>query len=206
MPSPSESQRTAGGIRAFGDHGDAVRHDERRIEADAELPDQLGILGRVAAQTLEKFLRAGARDGAEILDDFVPGHADAVVLDGQGARRGIRNQRDRERIRTQQGRIGESLEAQLLARIGGVGDQFAQENFLVRIQRMDHQSQHLLGFGLKLFYLWLGFGDHDLTLRLLVDCWRRSSHRPVELGPPPDTSSYGHPARGSNLSSRFMRS
>ena len=152
-----------GGVGAFGDHRDAVRHDECRIEADAELSYQLGILGRVPAQALEEFPRAGARDGAQILDDFIPAHADTVVLDGQRARRGIRNQRDRQRIGAQQSRIGEGLEAQLLARVRGVRNQLAQENFLVRIQRMDDQSQHLFGFGLKLFYLRLGFVDHDPT-------------------------------------------
>ena len=71
--------------------------------------------------------------------------------------RGVRGQRDRQRIRAQQLRLGERLEAQLLAGIGGVRDQLAQENFLVRIQRMNHQAQHLLGFGLELFDLWLSF-------------------------------------------------
>ena len=29
---------------------------------------------------------------------------------------------------------------------------------------MDDQSQHLFGFGLELFDLWLGFGGHGLTI------------------------------------------
>jgi hypothetical protein len=36
----------------------------------------------------------------------------------------------------------------------------------VRIHRVDHQSQYLLGFGLELFDLWLCFGRHGLTIWL----------------------------------------
>jgi len=42
----------------------------------------------------------------------------------------------------------------------------ALENFLVRIHRVDHQSQYLLGFGLELFDLRLCFGRHGLTIWL----------------------------------------
>ena len=89
-PSPSESQRTAARVRALGQHRDFVGDDECGIETDAELTDQLRVLGGIAAQGLEEFLGAGARDRAEIVDDFRLAHADAVVLDGQGAGRRVR--------------------------------------------------------------------------------------------------------------------
>ena len=143
-------------VAALGQHRDFVGHDERRIEADAELADQLRVLGGIAAQGLQEFLGAGARDGAEIVDHLRLAHADAVVLDAQGAGARVRSQRDRQRIRAQQIRLGERLEAQLLAGIRGIRDQLAQENLLVRVQRMDHQAQYLLGFGLELFDLRFG--------------------------------------------------
>src|SRR3546814_7861782 len=41
------------------------------------------------------------------------------------------------------------LEAQLVAGVGGVGDQLAQEDLLVRVQRVRHQVQDLGDFGLE---------------------------------------------------------
>jgi hypothetical protein len=45
--------------------------------------------------------------------------------------------------------IGQALEAQLVGGVGGVGNEFAQENVLVGIQGMDHQLQQLFDFGLE---------------------------------------------------------
>ncbi len=137
------------GVAAPGQHADFLGDDKGGIEADAELADQLRVLGLVAAQGLEEFFGAGASDGAEVFDHLVAAHADAVVLDGQGAAGGVRDQLDAQGIAAQQFRPGQGLEAQLLAGIGGVGDQLAQEDFLVRVQRMDHQAQHLAGFCLE---------------------------------------------------------
>jgi hypothetical protein len=87
----------------------------------------LRILGGIAAQGLQKFLGAGAGDGAQVIDHFGLAHADAVVLDGQvpAAVSGISV--TRQNLRTQQFRLGQRLEAQLLAGIGGIRDQFAQK-------------------------------------------------------------------------------
>ena len=51
--------------------------------------------------------------------------------------------------------VGEGLEAQLLAGVRGVRDQLAQEDLLVRVQRVNHEPQYLLGLGLEFFDLWL---------------------------------------------------
>ena len=81
---------TAGATR--GD-GDVVRDDEARVEPDAELADEPGILRVVAGQRLEELAGAGAGDGPEVGGDLLAGHADAVVADRDGA--GIRVERDR---------------------------------------------------------------------------------------------------------------
>ena len=65
---------------------DVVGDHEACVEADTELADQLGILGRVARQRLEELTGSGFRDGAQIFDDLVAAHADAVVADGNRAR------------------------------------------------------------------------------------------------------------------------
>ena len=45
--------------------------------------------------------------------------------------------------------VGERLEAQLVAGVRGVGDQLAQEDLLVAVQRVDHQVEELLDLGLE---------------------------------------------------------
>src|SRR5690606_23324985 len=50
---------------------DALGDDERRVEADAELPDQLRVLALVAGQPFDEALRAGMRNRAELLHDLV---------------------------------------------------------------------------------------------------------------------------------------
>ena len=122
-----------------------VGDDERRIEADAELADQVRVLLLVAGQLREEFARAGLGDRAEVRDHFVAVHADAVVADGERPRHGVVVDADRELgIVLEQRRIVERLEAQLVAGVGGVRDQLAQEDLAVRIQRVDHQVEELL--------------------------------------------------------------
>ena len=87
---------------------------------------------------------------AERLDQFVAAHADAVVADGHGARVGVVADVDMQvGITRQQLGMLDGLEAQLVAGVGGVGDQLAQEDFLVRVQRVGHQVQDLGDFGLE---------------------------------------------------------
>ena len=49
----------------------------------------------------------------------------------------------RLRIAPEQGWISDRLEAEPLAGIGGVGDQLAQENVPIRVDRVDHELQQL---------------------------------------------------------------
>ena len=51
-------------VRAATEHRHLVGDDESRIEPDAELADELGILALIARETLEKLARAGAGDRA----------------------------------------------------------------------------------------------------------------------------------------------
>ena len=74
-----------GSVCAAAPHRDFVGHDERRIEPDAELTDQLRVLALIAGQPLEELARAGARDRAQVLDDLLAAHADAVVRDAEQA-------------------------------------------------------------------------------------------------------------------------
>ena len=135
---------------AAGNHGHLVGDDERRIEADAELADQVRILGLVAGQRREEFARAGLGDGAEMLDRLVAREADAVVGNGDRARLLVEGDADLQiAVAAVEGGVVERLEAQLVAGVGSVGNQFAQEYLLVAVQGVDHQVQQLLDFGLE---------------------------------------------------------
>ena len=46
--------------------------------------------------------------------------------------------------------VGEGEVAELVERVGGVGDELAEEDLRVRVERMDDQLQELANFGLEL--------------------------------------------------------
>ena len=124
------------------------------VEADAELADEVGVLLGVAGELREEVLRAGAGDGAEVRDEVFLVHADAGVGDGEGLVR-LRRARGRcagvDAIADERlvGVVGEGQVAQLVERVGGVGDQLAQEDLGVRVEGMDDELEELADFGLK---------------------------------------------------------
>ncbi len=131
-------------------HGDAVGDDEAGVEADAELADQVGVLLLVALQLRHELARAALGDGAQVRHRLLGAHADAVVADGQRLRLLVEEHADLEvgRVLAQRG-VVQRLEAQLVAGVGGVGDQLAQEDLLVRVQRVGDEVQDLLDLGLE---------------------------------------------------------
>ena len=158
MPSDDHDQASlvAGAPRL--DH-DLIGDHERRIEADAELADQIGgaFLGLiVGAQFLEKGAGAGAGDRAERLDELLAAHADAIVGEGQRFFVGVNGDADGEWTAAfDKLGAGERLVTQFLAGVGGVGDELANENIAVRIDRMDHQIKEARNVGLEILRLGL---------------------------------------------------
>jgi hypothetical protein len=142
-PLPSDSQQEGG------------------VETDAELADQVGILRRISGQLRQELAGAGAGDGADIGNHFIARHADAVIGNRHRARLRVEADADPQfAVAFQQRLVGQRLEAQLVAGIRGVGYQFAQENLLVAVQRVDHQLQQLFDLGLKTQRLFLGGLGH----------------------------------------------
>ena len=140
---------------------DLARDHECGIEADAELADQIQIRSVVAAQLLDEALGAGARDGAEIVDQIVAVHADAVVDHRQRARGPIGRQHDLQLgIVAQQARLGQAGVAQPVARVRGVGDQLAQEDLAMLVERIDHEVENPADLGLERLHL----GTHGSSL------------------------------------------
>ena len=97
-----------------------------------------------------KFLVPGAGDGAQVRDQILLVHADAGVGDGEGLLLLVEFQIDAgiegKRL---VGLVGEGQVAELVERVGGVGDELAQEDLRMRIEGVDDQLQQLIDFGLK---------------------------------------------------------
>jgi hypothetical protein len=162
IPVHAMANRQAG---AAGFDLDAIRNDEGRVEADAELSDELSVLSRIAGHLLQELRGARSGDRPEVFDDLVARHADAVVRNGDRAAFGIVLHVYPELgIVGQQVRRCEGLESQLVGGVGGVGNQLAEEDFLVAVQRMDHEMQQLPHLGLEPQCLACGCPVHCLTL------------------------------------------
>ena len=149
-------RRGAGGA---GDHGHLVGHDKGGVETDPELTDQLRILALIAGEIFEEFCGAGLGDGTQMLNHLITGHTDPVIGDGQGTLLFVHHQTHTQlAVVFEQRGIGKRLEAQLVRRIGCVGDQLAQEYFFVGVEAVSHQAQQLFDFSLKA----VGFGMNTL--------------------------------------------
>ena len=135
--------RQAGAARL---DGDAVGDDEAGVEADAELADQVGVLLLVAFELGHELARAALGDRAQVRHRLLGAHADAVVADRSASWRQRRSSRGPSSSGASSYSAGvvQRLEAQLVAGVRRVGHQLAQEDLLVRVQRMGHQVQDLL--------------------------------------------------------------
>ena len=68
---------------------------------------------------------------------IVPRLAAALIRDGQGARGLVGHDTDRGGLRRQGERgVGQRLEAAPIGRVRGVGDQLAQEDLAIRVERV----------------------------------------------------------------------
>ena len=132
-------------------HLDPVGDHEGGIEADAELADQAGpVLGLGGGQRRAERAGAGAGDGAQVVDQLLPAHADAVVGDQQGAGVLVGHDADLRLGRRGEGRVGQRLEPAPVHRVGGVGHQLAQEDLPLGVERVHHQVEQPPDLGAKI--------------------------------------------------------
>ena len=146
-------------LNFVGDH-------ENGVEADAELADEVGVLAGVAGKLCEEILGAGPGDGAEVRDEVFLAHAGAG--DDEGLVGFVEFKVDARRIDAISNErpvllVGEAEVAQLVERVGGVGDELAEKDLGVRVERVNDQLQELGDFGLELL----------LGLRVLNYCRKR---------------------------------
>ena len=129
---------------------DFVGHDKAGIKAHAKLANQLSVVFLVARELGHEVARATFGNRTQVVDGFLLRHADAVVADGQGFGAGVKAHAHLEfGVGFVQTGIVERFETQFVAGVGGVGNQFAQENFGVGIERMRDELEELGDFGLE---------------------------------------------------------
>ena len=132
------------------DQGHPVGDDEGGIEADAELSDEVRILGPVGGQLGEELASPRLGDGADVVDDVLTRHADAVVGHRDRARRRVVADADAKlRVVLEERVVAHRLEPQLVGGIRSIRDELAQENLLVAVQGVNHQVQELRDLGLE---------------------------------------------------------
>ena len=136
------------------DDGHLVRDHERRVEAHAELADDVGIGALVTLHLLAEFQTAGGGDDAQVVLQLLLAHADAVVADGQQAALLINGQFDLKLVPSQAHLVVRQAQvAQLVDSVGGVGDDLPQEYLLVGIDGIDHQVQQAFALRLECLFL-----------------------------------------------------
>ena len=128
------------GAESLAFHHDFVADHKGGIEAHAKLADDFDIFR--FGIFLFKGLRTALGDGAEIVFQFIGGHADAVIGNLKDAVAFVEIDADLKIIFVQtDGFIGKRTEIELINGVGSVGDQLTEKNFLMGIDRIDHQIQ-----------------------------------------------------------------
>mmetsp|Transcript_6009 Transcript_6009/g.13233 ORF Transcript_6009/g.13233 Transcript_6009/m.13233 type:complete len:214 (-) Transcript_6009:17-658(-) len=152
-------------VVVFRDNLNLVCHEIRRVEPHAELTDH-GDVGP-SREGLHEGLGAGLGDGPEVVYEVGLGHADAGVLDGEGVVGLVGDELDLEfRLAVEDRRVSEGLVADLVERIGGVGDELAEKDFLVRVEGVNDQREELVDVGRE--GVAFGFSTHgDGRLEIL---------------------------------------
>ena len=85
-----------------------------------------------------------------MVGQIVPVHADAVVPHGEGALGGVGRQDDLQLgVVAQELRLAQAGIAQPVAGVGGVGDQLAQEDLAMLVERIDHEVENPADLGLE---------------------------------------------------------
>ena len=115
----------------------------RGVEAHAELPNHANVSpGR---EGLHEGLGSGFGDGSEIVDEVGLGHSDSRVLDGQRVVGLVGDELDLELgLGIEDGAVRERLVADFVEGIGRVGDELAEEDFLVGVESVDDQREELV--------------------------------------------------------------
>ena len=98
-------------------------------------------------------------DRAEVLDEFVTSHADAMVLDRDGLGLFVGGDGDLELELVVVDILFCDLRvAQFFQRIRGIGNELTHEDFFLGVERVDNDIEELFDLSLELKFLWCGLG------------------------------------------------
>ena len=141
------------GAEGAADHAHLGGNHERGVEAHAKLADDVDVGALGLGVVGLKGLRAGVCDGAQVGVELLSRHADAVVANADGARVLVKgNLHAQLRAVYLHVCISEALEDELVHSVGGVGDELAQENLAVGVDRVDHEVEELLALSLEFLH------------------------------------------------------
>lgn len=111
----------------------ALRNEVGRVETDTELTNHRDI--GTGAEGLHESLCTRLSDRTKIVDHVGLGHTDTSIADGQSLVFLVRDDTNEKVLaRLKDRRVRERLIANLVERIGGVRNQFTQENLLVGVE------------------------------------------------------------------------
>jgi hypothetical protein len=100
------------------------------------------------------------RDRTQVLHQLFARHPDAKILNRDALRFVVGGDIDLERkIIVVNVLLGQLQMPEFFERVGGVRDQFTDEDFLLRVERVNDDIEQLLDFGLKLEFLRSGGGQ-----------------------------------------------
>ena len=127
--------------------GDAVRDHERGVEAHAELADDvdIGVLLVLFLGLLAELVGARRRDDTEVVFKLFAAHTDAVIRDRQRAVLLVDRHRDGKIAAVHADLVVRQRDVtELVDSVAGVGNDLAQEDLLVRVDRIDHHIKQTL--------------------------------------------------------------
>ena len=135
-------------VVVLGGHDDAVSHQVRRVETDAELANHVDV--GAGLHGLHEGLGARLRDRAKVGDHLGLGHADARVNDGERVVRLVGDKANVQlRVGVEHRLVGERLVADLVERVGRVRDQLTEEDLLVGVEGVDDERHELVDLSLE---------------------------------------------------------
>jgi len=130
-------------IVVLGGHGDTVGNEVSRVETNTELADAGDI--STGGHGLHERLGAGLGDGAEHVHKVSLGHAHTRVDDADGLVGFVGLDVDEELLLClEDGLVSQTLVTDLVKGIRGVGNQLAQEDFLVAVEGVDDEGEQLV--------------------------------------------------------------
>ena len=132
--------------------GDPVGHQERGVEAHAELADDVHVRG-AGLHLLLEVQGAAVRDDPQVGVHVLLGHPDSVVRDRDCAGVLVIGDVDPEVLPGDGDLVGlrDGPVVELVDGVRRVGDDLPQEDLPVGVDRVDHEVEKLLGFRFELF-------------------------------------------------------